>query len=121
ARPNNNSNIGDRAQSDLLNRNRIARQDERFKYNFELHANVIEGYSQLQLKTKRSDLYVAGQISQTTYQRNGIFQNGSYPNNSLGKSELLKFFNVGFKAGGTYSITGRHLMGVNMGGYTKPP
>ncbi|MEP6261152.1 MAG: carboxypeptidase-like regulatory domain-containing protein [Gillisia sp.] len=121
ARPNNNSNIGDRAQSDLLNRNRIARQEERFKYNFELHANVLEAYSQLQLKTKRSDLYVAGQISQTTYQRNGIFQNGSYPNNSLGKSELLKFFNVGLKAGGTYSFTGRHLLGVNLGVYSKPP
>ena len=118
---NNNTSIGDRAQSDLLNRNRIAGRDERFKYNFELHANVLEGFSQLQFKTKRADTYVAGQISQTTYQRNGIFQNGSYPDNSMGKSELLKFFNSGLKAGGTYSFTGRHLLGINMGVYSKPP
>ncbi len=121
AQANENSVIGDRAQNDLRNRNRIARQGERFKYNFELWANVLEAYSQLQYKTKRFDLYFAGQISRTTYQRNGIFQNGSYPNNSLGKSDLLHFSNIGLKTGGTYRFTGRHLLDYNLSYYTKPP
>ena len=121
ARANENSSIGNRAQNDLRNRNRIANQGDRFKYNFELLATVLEAYSQLQFKTRRSDLYFAGQISQTTYQRNGIFQNGSYPNNSLGKSDLLNFTDYGLKTGGTYRFTGRHLVDYNVSFYTKPP
>ncbi len=113
--------IGDRAQNDLRNRNRIAGRGDRFKYNFELLASVLDAYSQLQFKTKRSDLYLAGQISQTSYQRNGIFQNGSYPNNSLGKSKLLNFSNFGLKTGGTYRFSGRHLLDFNLSYYTKPP
>src|SRR5690606_30380929 len=36
--------IGDRAQSDLLNRNRIVGENERFKYNYELHASIAEAF-----------------------------------------------------------------------------
>ncbi|QED38345.1 TonB-dependent receptor [Antarcticibacterium arcticum] len=121
AQANENSLIGDRGQNDFRNRNRIANQGDRFKYNFELLATVLEAYSQLQFKTRRSDLYFAGQISQTTYQRNGLFQNGSYPNNSLGKSDLLNFTNIGLKTGGTYRFTGRHLLDYNLSYYTRPP
>jgi len=51
---NNNTSIGDRAQSDLLNRNRIAGRDERFKYNFELHANVLEGFFPTSIQDQKS-------------------------------------------------------------------
>lgn len=115
------NSVGDRAQSDLQNRNRIVTEGDRFKYNFELHAEVMEASSQIQMKYKRADLYAAGQISRTSYQRVGLFQNGSYPNNSLGESEKLSFFNYGAKFGGTYKITGRHLINFNSAYYTKAP
>ncbi|MFO8146089.1 MAG: TonB-dependent receptor, partial [Gillisia sp.] len=113
--------VGDIAQSDLQNRNRIATEGDRFKYNFDLNANVAEGFVQSQFKYRTIDLYVAGNLSHTSYQRKGLFQNGSFPDNSLGKSELLNFIDYGFKTGATYKITGRHLIDFNGAYYSKAP
>ncbi len=121
AQENEGSNVGDRAQSDLLNRNRLVGEGDRFKYNFELHASIIEGYTNLEIKNRRADYYLAGNISQRSYWRNGIFQNGSHPENSLGKSAVLNFTDFGIKLGGTYRFTGRHLIDLNMGYLSNPP
>lgn len=114
-------NLGDRAQSDLQNRNRIAVEGERYKYNFQLLAGVADAFTQAQFKLSVIDLYVAGNISHTSYQRNGIYQNGNFPNNSLGKSEILSFLDYGAKGGATLKITGRHLIDINLGHFTKAP
>lgn len=115
------SSLGDRAQSDLNNRNRIAVEGDRYKYNFELHAEVFEAFSHLQFKHKQADLYLAAEGTQTRYQRNGLYRAGGYPQNSFGKSELQVFNNFGFKAGGNYRITGRHLINFNSGYLTRAP
>jgi hypothetical protein len=118
----NNTIIGDVAQSDLQNRNRIVTEGDRYKYNYELNANVISGFAQGQFKYSRMDLYFAATASQTTYQRNGLFENGNFPGNlSLGKSEKLSFTNFGGKAGLLYKISGRHLVDFNAGYFTKAP
>lgn len=115
------SSMADKAQSNLLNRNNVVREGERFKYNFELHADLVEASSQIQFKYKKADIYLAGKFAHTTYKRIGIYQNGSYPENSLGESANLNFVDYGGKAGGTYRFTGRHLMDLNVGFYTDPP
>ncbi|WP_373057370.1 carboxypeptidase-like regulatory domain-containing protein [Zunongwangia sp. H14] len=111
----------DAAQSDLQNRNNIVGEGDRFKYNYELEAKIAEAFTQIQFKFNRIDFYFAGNLSNTTYQRIGIFQNGTYPENSLGKSELLNFTNFGAKAGGTYKFSGKHLITLNAAYYTKAP
>lgn len=113
--------LGDRAQSDLLNRNRIATEGERFKYNFELRADVFEGFSQAQFKFRNVDFFASVNFSRTAYQRNGLYKNGNFPDNSLGKSELLTFNNYGLKGGATWKITGKHLIDFNSAYYTKAP
>jgi hypothetical protein len=113
--------VGDRSQSDLQNRNRIVTEGDRFKYNFQLQAEVLEANSFVQFKSKRLDLYLAGSISQSEYLRIGLYQNGSYPENSLGKSSPVEFLNFGGKFGGTFKITGRHLLDFNSGYFTKAP
>ncbi len=118
----NNTIIGEVAQSDLQNRNRIVTEGDRYKYNYELNASVISGFAQGHFKYSRMDLYFAATASQTTYQRNGLFENGNFPGNlSLGKSEKLSFTNFGGKAGVLYKITGRHLIDFNAGYFTKAP
>ncbi|MDT0675228.1 TonB-dependent receptor [Autumnicola musiva] len=111
----------DAAQSDLQNRNNIVGEGDRFKYNYKLNAEIAEAFAQIQFKFNRVDFFVASNISQTTYQRNGYFQNGTYPENSLGKSEALNFTNFGFKAGGTYKFSGKHLFSLNSAYFTKAP
>ncbi len=109
------------AQSDLLQPNRIAGEGEKFKYDFNLLADVAEAYTNLSFTSKKADFYLAGNLSSTRYSREGLFKSGAFPENSLGKSETLSFLNFGAKAGATYKISGKHLFNINTGYFTKAP
>ncbi|RDK88715.1 carboxypeptidase-like regulatory domain-containing protein [Marinirhabdus gelatinilytica] len=114
--------VGDIAQSDLRNRNRIVQEGERYKYNYELMANVLSGFAQAQFKYNKIDFYVGASAGNTTYQRNGLYENGNFPGaRSFGESEELSFTNYGIKGGATYKVTGRHLIDLNAGYLTKAP
>ena len=112
---------GDQAQNDLQNPNRVVGEEDRFRYNFEMDAMSYEGFAQAQFEYRKVDFYLGANVSQTTYQRNGLYQNGNFPDNSLGKSEKLDFSNYGFKGGLTYKITGRHLVDMNAAYLTRAP
>lgn len=110
------------AQSDVRNPNRIVREGDRYKYNFELDAQVISSFAQAQFTTKKVDYYVAGNISNTTYQRNGLFENGNFlGNESFGRSEKLDFTNFGFKGGATFKISGQQFIDFNAGYLNDAP
>lgn len=117
-----NTIVGDVAQSDLRNRNRIVQEGQRYKYNYILNAAVIDGFAQLQFKYKLFEFYLGASLSQTSYQRSGLFENGNFPGQrSLGNSEVLNFMGFGAKGGITYKLSGRHLVDVNLGYLTKAP
>ena len=114
------------AQSDVRNPNRIVGEGDRYKYNYEINADVVSGFAQAQFKYNKVDFYVGGTVTQTTYQRNGLFENGNFQNvegsvGSFGNSEKLDFTTGGLKGGFTYKITGRHVIDVNGGYYTNAP
>ena len=111
----------DEKQNNLLNPLHIVKVGERFKYNFNLYSSIIDGFVQGQFKYNKVDFYLAATISNTSHQRDGLFQNGGFPDNSLGKSDKLSFTNYGVKGGLTYKLTGRHLFDVNAGYVTKAP
>lgn len=105
--------IGDRAQPDLNNPNRIVGVGDRYRYNFILNANVIDAFTQFKFTYNKVDFYLAQEFSRTEYQRNGLMKNGIYPQNSFGNSRKVAFDNFGFKGGATYKLTGRHLFDIN--------
>jgi len=109
------------AQNDLQNPNRIVKEGDTFKYNYNLIANVFSAFAQAQFKYNKVDFYVSGSIANTQYQREGLYQNGGFPDNSLGKGEQLTFTGIAAKGGLTYKITGKHLVDVNAGYITKAP
>lgn len=114
--------LGDIAQSDLRNRNRIVQVGDRYKYNYEITANEVSAFAQAQFKYNTIDFYTALSISGIKYQRNGLFENGNFQGSaSFGESETLSFSNFGLKAGATYKVTGRHLVDVNLGMLQKAP
>lgn len=114
-------NENDAAQSDLQHPNRLVSEKNKFKYNYQLKAQVSKGFVQAQWTLPKFDLYAAAKLGFTTYQRNGRYQNGSYPQNSLGKSKRLQFFNYGIKAGGNYKFNGKHVIKLNTAYFTKSP
>jgi hypothetical protein len=118
-------NLEDVAQSDLRNPNRIVGEGDRYKYNYDMDADVISGFAQAQFKYNKVDFYVGANVSQTTYQRTGKYENGNFQgggnDGSFGKSDKLEFSNYGIKGGFTYKITGKHLLDVNGSYFTKAP
>jgi hypothetical protein len=111
----------DEKQNNLLNPLFIAGVGDVFKYNFNLYSNVVDGFLQGQFKFNKVDFYLAASISNTSHQRDGLFQNGGFTESSYGKSEELNFTNYGTKGGMTYKISGRHIFDINAGYLTKAP
>ncbi|WNH13781.1 carboxypeptidase-like regulatory domain-containing protein [Thalassobellus suaedae] len=111
----------DGVQFDLQNPNTNAKVGETYGYNYNMFASVFSGYAQAQFKYNKFDFYVSTSITSTQYQREGLFQNESFANNSLGKGENLSFIGMGVKAGAIYKISGKHIIDVNMGYITKAP
>src|SRR5690606_14698434 len=121
----------DGIQYDYQNPNRIIGEGDKYRYNYNLFADVISGYAQAQFKYSKIDFYVAGSLTSTNYQREGLWQNEAniqtnsfgevVRDNSSGKGKKLSFTGIGAKAGFTYKLTGKHLFDVNAGYLTKAP
>ncbi|MBF6609413.1 MAG: carboxypeptidase regulatory-like domain-containing protein [Flavobacterium sp.] len=113
--------IGSQQQSDLRNPNRVVREGDKYGYNYYLHADVIDAFTQFKFTYDKVDFYLAQSYSRSQYQREGLYQNGVYPTTSFGKGEKIVFENFGFKGGMTYKITGRHFFDANAAYMTKAP
>lgn len=109
------------AQNDLLNPNRIVIEGDKFKYNYTIFAAIINAYAQAQFKYNKLDFFLSGSVTNTEYQREGLFKNGGFSNSSLGKSNKLTFTGFGAKTGVTYKITGNHLLNINGAYIAKAP
>ena len=112
---------GDASQSDLNNPNRQIVEGDEYGYSYNLLANVIDAFTQFKFRYKTTDFYLAQTFSRSEYQREGLYRNGIYANNSFGKGEKVIFENFGFKGGLTYKITGQHLLDFNGAYMSKAP
>jgi hypothetical protein len=108
-------------QNDVLNPNRVVGVGDAFRYNFNLSSDLINAFLQAQFKYSKIDFFGAVKVSQLTNQREGLYKNGRFENNSLGASEKINFTNYGAKAGATYKINGRNLIDVNVAYVTQAP
>ncbi len=109
------------AENDLNNPGRVIQEGDRFRYNFNLNADVISAFAQGQFKYNKVDFFLGASVTNTSYQREGLYRNGAFPDTSFGKGEKLTFTGLGAKAGATYKITGKHLINVSGAYLTKAP
>ena len=112
---------GDQSQPNLLEKDRQVVKGDRYGYNYNLHADVFQAFTQFKFSYSKVDFYVAQSFSKSIYQREGLYQNGIYPTNSFGNSKKVNFENFGFKGGLTYKITGRHYLDFNALYMTNAP
>lgn len=108
-------------QNNLLTPNRLVKEGDQFRYNYNLYSGIASAFVQTQFRYNKIDFYTAFNLSSTSHQREGLYQNGRFVDNSLGESEIINFTNFGVKAGATYKITGRHLLDFNAGYLTNAP
>lgn len=112
---------GNAAQSNLLEPYHKAVKGNRYRYNYILKANTIDAFAQIQFNYPKWEIQWAQLVNYTQYQREGLFQNGLFANASLGKSELLRFENLGSKCYVLYKLNGFHFFEFNTAIIEKSP
>lgn len=108
-------------QSDMNNYFRKVGVKDRYGYNYNIDVSKLDAFTQFKFTFKKVDFYLAQTFSKSTYQRDGLYKNGYYPNNSFGKSKEMTFDNFGFKGGLTYKLNGRNLFDFNAIYMSKAP
>lgn len=98
----------DIAQNDLQNPNRILYEGDRFGWNYDIVTQRAGGWIQGEYSLNQFDLFASVELTNTSFYRNGFYQSGLFPDNSLGKSETKSYLNHGLKAGVTYKLDGRN-------------
>src|SRR5690606_14607380 len=73
-------------QNDLNRPNRIVREGDRFRYNYNINIRKAGVWSQVLVKLRKFDLFAALEHSYTGFWREGHVRTGLFPNNSFGKS-----------------------------------
>lgn len=96
-------------------------EGDRFNYHYRMDANRFEVFAQFKFNHKKWNAFLAGSYNSMGYQREGLFLNERFTENSLGKSDEVKFANYGIKGGFDYKITGRHWVTVHSGYLTRSP
>lgn len=92
-----------------------------FNYHYKISASQLDAFAQLKFSLNKWNGFISTNQLNTDYQRNGLFKNGRFPDNSFGKSEEKSFSNISFKAGLSYQITARHWLRINGGYLDRPP
>ncbi|RKS00989.1 MULTISPECIES: TonB-dependent receptor [unclassified Flavobacterium] len=113
--------LGDNAQFDLNNPNQQVVEGGTAGYNYNLFANVVDGFTQFKFNYSNFDFYLAQTFSRSEYQREGLYRSGNYADNSFGKGKSKVFENFGFKGGLTYKLSGQHYFDFNGMYLTKAP
>ena len=112
---------GDQSQSDLKNPDREVKVGDTYGYNFNYYATTIDAFTQFKFAYRKVDFYLGNSFSTSKYQREGLYQNGIYPDTSLGESQKVNFENFGFKGGITYKISGKQWLFFSGMHLTKAP
>ena len=105
----------------LLSPNSIVYEGDKFKYHYKMNAEEMSLFSMINFSFNKLEFYVAGDITNTTYQRDGIFENEANAGNSAGKGDEISFDGYGVKAGITYKFSGKHILDFNSAYLQKAP
>ena len=111
----------DNLDYNLLSPNSIVSDGDKFKYHYKMNAEELSLFSMINFSYNKLEFYLAGDLTNTMYQRDGIFENEANAGNSSGKGEEIKFDGYGVKAGITYKFSGKHILDFNSAYLQKAP
>ena len=105
----------------LLSPNSIIYEGDKFKYHYKMNAEEMSLFTMMNFSFNKLEFYLAGDITNTLYQRNGIFENEANAGNSSGKGDEISFDGYGVKLGITYKFSGKHILDFNSAYLQKAP
>ena len=105
----------------LLSPNSIISEGDKFKYHYKMNAEEMSLFTMMNFSFNKLEFYLAGDVTNTVYQRNGIFENEANAGNSSGKGDEISFDGYGVKLGITYKFSGKHILDFNSAYLQKAP
>ena len=105
----------------LLSPNSVIYEGDKFKYHYKMNAEEMSLFTMMNFSFNKLEFYLAGDITNTVYQRNGIFENEANAGNSSGKGDEISFDGYGVKLGITYKFSGKHILDFNSAYLQKAP
>lgn len=100
-------------QNDLRRPNRIVRVGDQIGYDYFSRIRQQSGWVSYSLETNKFELSVAGAAKNHSFFREGMTQNGKFPDNSFGESEHHSFFLPSGKGLLRYKFDGRNYFTVS--------
>lgn len=104
---------GDFIQNDINTPNRILEQGDKFGWDYTNEHRRYNSWAQMEVFLPRLDIFVAGNLGNTTFWRKGNVTNGKFPENSGGESPKQSFLEYAAKAGLTFKLDGRNYFMLN--------
>lgn len=101
--------------------NVLKAEGDKFNYWYKINSQVLSLFSQFSITRNKWEGFLAGNYSTTSYQREGLYRNERYNENSMGKGEKAEFSNFGAKGGYTYKFNGRHWISLSGAYIMKAP
>jgi len=109
------------SQNDLDTPNKVVYKDDIFGYDYDILTTLYNAFGQYEKRWPKMDMYLGGELGNTTFWRDSRFRNGRFPESSGGVSDKHNFLHFGVKGGLTYKLSGRHFIAVNAALLTRPP
>ncbi|MEZ4809636.1 MAG: TonB-dependent receptor [Allomuricauda sp.] len=104
-----------------VNGNLTKTEGEIFNYDYQLETSQLEAFGQVGISFNKWSGFVGASFSNCNVQREGLFLNERFLENSFGPGEKVTFSGIGFKGGLTYFLSGRHWFTANAGKLERPP
>ncbi len=101
------------AQLDLDNPDEKVVVGDEYGYNYNMQFRNANFFTQAVFKYNKVDFFIAHEVGNSMFYREGMYRSGLYPNNSLGRSQEQSFNTYRSKAGVTYKINGRNYVYAN--------
>ncbi len=108
-------------QNNLNNPNALIKTGDRYSYDYILRTLKSTAWAQGVYSYNKVDVFAAISAGNTTFSREGLFKNGLFPNNSMGRSANQSFFVYKAKAGGTFRIDNHNTIFANAAYITDAP
>lgn len=108
-------------QNDLNNPNKVIGKGDMFGYKYDINIIHSSAFIQNEWNLSQLDIYYAGQLTYTQFNRHGYMRNGRAPENSYGAGQVWWFVDPSVKAGATYKIDGRNRVYANVLAETRAP
>ena len=112
---------GDVIQNNLLTPNRQVTIGDKYGYDYFAHVNNYKLWANIGFNNKGLLMNLGLEGGYETFWREGLFQKGLFPDNSLGNSEKQNFLTYTAKYGISYKFNARHRIYANVGYVVSAP